>query len=211
MSETIRVAAIDEFPIFIGGLRGAFREVRDIQLVAAGSTAQDAIRIARDERPDIMLLDITVPGDGLQAAKAIAAAGLPVKIIMLTASAEEEKVHECLTAGVLGYVLKGAGLDELIEAIRAVQNGEPFITRSLASRMLISKAWQPVQNKALSPREQQIIELAATGMPNEEIAEQLGLALPTIKNGMSRIFDKLNVRNRTEAAAAWLKSKGKHI
>lgn len=208
MPDAIRVAAIDNVPIFIGGLRTAFRDVRDFQLVAVGSTAEDAIRIARDEAPDVMLLDIAVPGDGLQAAKAIAAADLPVKIIMLTASADEQKVHECLTAGVLGYVLKGAGLDELIEAIRAVKSGEPFITRSLASRMLISKAWRPVQSKALSPREQQIIELAATGMPNEEIARQLGLALPTIKNSMSRILDKLNVRNRTEAATAWLKSKG---
>ncbi len=208
MADTIRVAIIDNFPIFVGGLQNAFREREDIQLVAVGSTAQDAVRVAHDEAPDIMLLDITVPGDGLHAAKAITAADLNVKIIVLTDSMGEDAVHACLAAGVLGYVLKGAGLDELIEAIRAVQNGEPFITRSLASRMLVSTSWQPVPGKALSPRERQIIELAATGMSNEEIAEHFGLALPTVKNCMSRILDKLKVRNRTEAATAWLKIKG---
>ena len=129
---------------------------------------------------------------------------------MLTADCSEEQVNASLSVGAMGYVLKGAGADELIEAIRTVHDGKPFITPSLASQMIVKREQKSRMSgkkaalSQLSSRERSILELTAKGLRNEEIAEQLGLTTATTKNYMSRIYAKLNVRNRLQAIALML-------
>jgi two-component system nitrate/nitrite response regulator NarL len=211
MPEPIRVGIVDDHPFFRDGVRRSLRRAREVSIVAEGASADDACRIARDEAPEILLLDVAIPGGGLAAAKAIAASHPEVRIVMLTGSDDEETVATALGAGAMGYVLKGAGLEELLEALRTVHEGRPYVTPALSSRLLVSalrghrgaEAARP--EDGLSRREQEILDRAVEGMTNAEIAGDLGLATPTVKNYMSRIFEKLQVRNRSEAVALRLR------
>lgn len=207
MHENISIAIVDDHPFFRDGVERALRRVKEISLVAHGDSAAEACRIASELQPDIMLLDITMPGGGLQAARAICGSGSSVKIIMLTGSDDDEQVAAALAAGASGYLLKGINTAELIEAVSAVFHGRPYITPALSSRLLVQRVKNQQQKNAgasrsmLNEREQQMLEFAAQGLTNSEIAARCNLALPTIKNCMSRIFQKLRVRNRAEAIA----------
>ena len=212
MSETIRIALIDDHPIFRGGLKRAISRARDVKLVAEGATAADACLIAKERQPNVMLLDITMPGGGIEAASAIVASGSSVKVIMVTGSDDDEHVAAALAAGAQGYVLKGAEIAELLEAVRIVHSGHPYITPALSSRLLVRAARKQllaenatVKGFGLNHREEQILELAAEGLSNSDIAAKLGLAVPTVKNYMSLIFQKMQVRNRAEAIAVKLR------
>jgi DNA-binding NarL/FixJ family response regulator len=212
MSEAIRIAVIDDHPMFRGGLQRAFSRVRDVKLVAEGASAADACLIAKEQQPDVMLLDVTMPGGGIEAARAIVACGSSVKTIMLTGSDDDEYVAAALAAGAQGYLLKGANRAELLEAVRTVHSGRPYVTPALSSRLLVRAARTQhlagdaaVKSSNLNHREQQILEFAAQGLSNNDIAANLCLAVPTVKNYMSRIFQKMQVRNRVEAIAVWLR------
>ena len=212
MSEAIRIAMIDDHPIFRGGLKRAISRAKDVKLVAEGATAADACIIAKELQPDVMLLDITIPGGGIEAATAIVASGSSVKVIMLTGSDDDERVAAALAAGAQGYLLKGTNAGELLEAVRIVHSGHPYVTPALSSRLLVRAArMQLLADNAtakgfgLNHREQQILELAAEGLSNSDIAARLGLAVPTVKNYMSHIFQKMQVRSRVEAIAVKLR------
>jgi two-component system nitrate/nitrite response regulator NarL len=208
MSEPIRVAAIDDHPLFRSGLRRALARARDVKLVAEGETGDDACRIAAANTADIILLDITMPGGGIDAARRIYRSGAAVKVVMLTGSDDDEHLASALSAGAAGYLLKGSTAPEILEALRAVHSGRPYITPGLSSRVLMrSVRAQPPRSSAididreLTAREQQLLDYLAQGLTNREIADKLELALPTIKNSISRLFAKMHVRNRLEAVA----------
>jgi two-component system, NarL family, nitrate/nitrite response regulator NarL len=207
MHNKIRIAIVDDHPFFIDGVERALRKVQEITLVAQGACADDACRIAKEHEPDIMLLDITMPGGGIEAARSITDGDNAIKIIMLTGSDDDEHVAAALAAGASGYLLKGANRTELVEAVRAVHHGRPFITPALSTRLLVqrTRGSQPdvaaAARAKLNLREHQMLDYAAQGLNNSEIAARCNLALPTVKNCMSRIFQKLQVRNRTEAIA----------
>ena len=212
MPEAIRIAVIDDHPIFRGGLQRVFSLAPDVKLVAEGASAADASLIAKEQRPDVMLLDVAMPGGGIEAARAIVASGSSVKTIMLTGSNADEYVATALAAGAQGYLLKGANAAELLEAVRTVHSGHPYVTPALSSRLLVLAArtqhlagGAAVKSSDLNHREQQILEFAAQGLSNNDIAAKLGLALPTVKNYMSRIFQKMHVRNRAEAIGVRLR------
>jgi DNA-binding NarL/FixJ family response regulator len=176
--------------------------------VAEGATAADACAIAKQLQPDVILLDITIPGGGIEAATAIVASGLSVKVVMLTGSDDEERVTAALAAGAQGYLLKGTDAGELMEAVRVVHGGDPYVTPALSSRLLVravraqlSMGNAAVKGFGLNYREQQILELVAEGLSNSDIAARLGLAVPTVKNYVSHIFQKMHVRSRAEAIA----------
>jgi two-component system nitrate/nitrite response regulator NarL len=207
MPDNIRIAIVDDHPFFIDGVERALRKVQEITLVAQGTSAADACRIAREHQPDIMFLDIAMPGGGIEAARMIADGETSIKIIMLTGSDDDEHVAAALAAGASGYLLKGANRTELIEAVRVVHQGKPYITPGLSSRLLVERTRSSQPNAAsaarakLTVREHQMLDYAAQGLNNAEIAAKCNLALPTVKNCMSRIFQKLQVRNRAEAIA----------
>jgi two-component system nitrate/nitrite response regulator NarL len=205
MSEIIRLAVIDDHPIFRSGLHRALSRVSDVRIVAEGASAEEACRIADGEEADVMLLDITMPGGGIEALRAIRAGDRPLKIIMLTGSDDDERVADTLAAGANGYLLKGISATELIDAVRTVYGGRPYITPALSSRMLIEKMRAQRSSERLEARlnrrEQEVLEYAAKGLSNKDIAATMGLTLATVKNYMSRILQKLQVRSRSEAVA----------
>lgn len=210
MSNEIRIAVVDDHPIFCAGLKRTFGRVKDMTLVAMGGSASDALRIAKQEQPDILLLDVTMPGCGLAAAGAIKELGLPCQVIILTGSDDDGHLASAFAAGARGYVLKGSTSAELIDAVRTVHSGQPYVTSTLSTRILVhaarkSEVASNAATHGINARERQILEFASQGLTNQDIAVRLGLALPTVRNYMSAIFDKLQVRNRAEAVAVWLK------
>ncbi|MBU1212261.1 MAG: response regulator transcription factor [Alphaproteobacteria bacterium] len=204
MSKPIKVAIIDDHPLFRDGVAASLRDAPMIDLVAEGSNASEAIEISEKVLPDIMLLDISMPGKSIEAARQISILYPAVRIIMLTASDSDEDVSASLDAGARGYVLKGIGSDELIRMIVAVHNGESYITPSLAARVLSkmqTRLATPVaeDSASLTPREEQILEFVSMGQTNKEIAKGLGISEKTVKHYMTNIMQKLQVRNRVEA------------
>ena len=211
MSDRIRVAVIDDHPLFREGVSHTIRSSNLLEVIGEGATADDAVRIAKDELPDIVLLDVSMPGGGIEAARTIARVCPVVKTIMLTVSESEEHVTQALEAGAQGYVLKGTSGSELINTMRAVSRGESYVTPGLAARLL-SLSKRQAQGLAqdsdlpeLTNREEQILDLVARGLTNKEIAKTLTISEKTVKHYMTNVMQKLQVRNRVEAVLAFQK------
>jgi len=200
----IRIAVIDDHPMFREGATQIFAGLDDIEVVAEGATAADALRVAKQFHPDVILLDITLPGGGLEAAAGIARACPNVRTVMLTASESELDVAAALQAGARGYILKGSSGPEVVETVRAIFSGESYVAPSLAARLLIqmSRRADVVANKPgndLTSREEEILSLVSRGLTNKEIANRLNLTERTVKHHMTSIMRKSKVRNRVEA------------
>lgn len=207
MAEKLRVLLIDDHPLFRQGVAGVLQAEPDIEVVGQGGSAAEGIRLATELLPDVTLLDITMPGGGVSAARQIALTCPFTKIIMLTASEEEEDVTTALKAGARAYVLKGVPARELVQIVRSVWAGEAYVTPALAVSLL-SEMNKPISEPRhvsgvfadLSERERQILECVAAGSSNKEIGAQLHLSEKTIKHYMTNILQKLQVHNRVEAA-----------
>lgn len=205
MVETLQVAIVDDHPLFREGVAHTLNAQPGIEVVAEGASGADAIRIAGEHLPDVMLLDVSMPGGGLQAARTIAAQYPVVKVVMLTVSEEEDDVTAALRAGARAYILKGVAARELVAILRSVANGEVYVTPSLAASLLFELtggggSQTGSRLDVLTDRERQILERVAVGDSNKEIASQLSLSEKTIKHHMTNILQKLQVRNRVEAA-----------
>jgi DNA-binding NarL/FixJ family response regulator len=206
MSEVIQIVIADDHPLFREGVAATLQSESDIKIIGEASSADEALKLATRLLPDIVLLDITMPGGGLNAARAIAAACPVTKIIMLTFSEEEDDVLTALKAGARGYILKGVTGRDLRGIVRMVYRGEVYITPSLAAGMLRELAAPPDQLASLNPleelteREREILELVSSGKTNKAIGAALGITEKTVKHYMSNILQKLQVRNRVEAA-----------
>jgi two-component system, NarL family, nitrate/nitrite response regulator NarL len=208
MADALTVAAVDDHPLFLAGLKRAIGRSDEFKLVGEGASAEDAIRLSQSLTPGILLLDIGIPGGGIEAARAIAALAPGVRIVMLTASEDDEDVAVSLAAGAKGYLVKGSPTREVIQALRAVREGQTYVTPEVASRVLANKMRAKGEPSAsggadaqLNDREQQVLDFAAQGLSNKEIAAKLNLTVHTVKNYMSRILSKLRVNNRVRAAA----------
>jgi len=170
MSEIIRVAIIDDHPLFRVGVVTVLMGVEGIEVVREGATAADALRIAQEVRPDVMLVDVGVPGGGVEAAASITRACPDVRTVMLTASENEQHVISALQAGARGYILKGSSGHEVVEAVRAIAKGESYMAPNLAARLLINKGKQ-VEIKdslhTLNSREEEIFAFVARGRSSQ--------------------------------------------
>ncbi len=206
-TEKIRIVVVDDHPLFREGVATTLSSYPDLQVVGEGASAEETLRLARDLLPDVLLLDVSMPGGGVAAARAVAAAYPVIRIIMLTVSEHEEDVLRSLKAGARGYILKGVTARELVNIVRAVHAGESYVTPNLAASLLAdfrdegsdaSSEDGPLDE--LTVRERQILELLATGRSNKEIARSLELAEKTVKHYVTNILEKLQVRNRVEAA-----------
>ncbi|HEX9114499.1 MAG TPA: response regulator transcription factor [Anaerolineae bacterium] len=207
MPDKMHVVIIDDHPLFREGVAQTLSSAADIEVVAQGGSAETAVSLTSDLLPDILLLDIDIPGGGLGAAQAVAARCPVTKIVMLTVSEEEENLLAALRAGVRAYVLKGVSGRELIGILRGVAAGEVYVTPALAAGLLreISGAntgLRPAANPLddLTEREHEILKRVADGSSNKEIGQQLHLSEKTVKYHMTNILQKLQVRNRVEAA-----------
>ena len=205
MPETLHVAIVDDHPLFREGVAHTLGAQPDVEVIAEGGSAADALRIAAERMPDVMLLDVSMPGGGVEAVRQIAAAFPVVKVVMLTVSEDEDDVTAALRAGARAYVLKGVAARELVRILRAVAAGEVYVTPSLASSLLFElsadKRGAPANPlDELTERERQILEGVAAGDSNKEIGAKLHLTEKTVKHHMTNILQKLQVRNRVEAA-----------
>jgi len=202
VTEPIRVVVADDHPLFRDGVITSLQSVPEVQVVGQAADAAGAVRVVREELPDIVLLDVTMPGGGITAAQQIAAACPATRIIMLTVSEDEDDLLAAMKAGASGYVLKGVSARELARVVRGVSSGEVYVAPSLAFGLLREMS-TPRPNDPfaeLSTRERQVLELVAHGRSNQEIGLKLGLAEKTIKHYMTNILTKLQVRSRVEAA-----------
>lgn len=207
MSERIQIIVVDDHPLFRDGVVQTLKAEPDIEIVGQAMNADQAMRLAAEHLPDVILLDITIPGGGLNVARAITAATPVIKIIMLTASEAEEDVLAALKAGARGYILKGVSGEELIKIVRDVHAGESYVTPALAASLLSEMQRERIGQPAVShpldeltEREHEILEQVAAGLSNKEIAQQVSLSEKTVKHYVTNILQKLQVRNRVEAA-----------
>jgi len=203
MNTLVRVAIIDDHPLFREGLVQHLTSAGGIEIVGEGAIAADALRIAQQFTPDVMLLDICLPGNGIHATSVIAGVCPNVRIVMLTASENEQNVVLALQAGARGYILKGSDGSEVVEVVRAIAQGHSHVAPNLAARLLTirSNPTEAVFNDdPLTCREAEIFELVARGMSNKGIAKAFNCAERTVKQHMTNIMQKLHVRNRVEAA-----------
>jgi two-component system nitrate/nitrite response regulator NarL len=204
VTAVIRIAIVDDHPLFREGVARSLGEIGGFEVVGEGASAEDAERLVGAVAPDIVLLDISMPGGGLAAAASILAGHPGQKIVMLTVSETNADVAQALNAGVRGYVLKGVGSKTLAEILHSVATGENYVSPTLSARLL-SDLLQPANRKPdpirqLTGREAEILRLVAEGLSNKEVAARLALQEKTVKHHMTRVLAKLNVRNRTEAA-----------
>jgi DNA-binding NarL/FixJ family response regulator len=207
MSDKIHVVIADDHTLFREGLAGIIDGAEDFEVVGQAGTMQKAVQLARDLLPDIILLDIDMPGGGLEAARIVAEECPVTYIVILTSSEEDDHLISALKIGARAYVLKGVAARELIRILRAVSAGESYVPPMLAASLLLEMREANSQQKQsispldeLTPRERQILEGLAAGLSNKEIGEKLFLSEKTVKHYMTNILQKLQVRNRVEAA-----------
>jgi len=201
---TIRIVLADDHPIFRDGLVHSIEETGVFSVVGFGGSADEAVALAAEHRPDIALLDLSMPGSGITAAARIAQAGTATAIAMLTVSEDSADVTAALQAGATGYVLKGVSAAELRGILRRIADGEAHVSPGLAAQVLrIMQNKKPDEAKPiddLTKREEDILKGVAAGKSNREIGEDLNIQEKTVKHYMTIILSKLQARNRVEAA-----------
>jgi DNA-binding NarL/FixJ family response regulator len=202
--DTITVALVDEHPLYRDGVVQTLARTESFEVVAEGSSKEHAIRIARDNGPAIMLLDVNISGGGVAAAAEIKRLCPSIKIVFLTASDADSDVFEALEAGGCGYILKGISGQELTSMLVAVHRGETVVSPGLAGRLLATRTttakFPYAVHGGLTTREDEIMVRVTEGLTNKEVARVLGLTEKTVKHYMTNIMQKLQVRNRVEAA-----------
>jgi two-component system, NarL family, nitrate/nitrite response regulator NarL len=206
VSDPIQLVIIDDHPLWREGVVATLQSDTDIHIVGEGATASEALELCSNLLPEVLLLDLNIPGGGIHAARMVTQACPVTKIIMLTSSEEEDDVLHALKAGARGYVLKGVPGRELKRIVRAVFAGEIYVAPELAALMLQElaagkhKSPENALLDDLTAREREILEFVASGKSNKEIGGQLDLTEKTVKHYMTNILQKLQVRNRVEAA-----------
>ena len=204
MTEPIRVLVVDDHAIVRKGIRAMLEVVPDIDMVGEAESGREAVAEAERLRPDVIVMDLVMPGmDGVEAIERIKADQPEARILVLTSFAGEDKLFPAIKAGALGYHLKDSSPDDLLRAIRRVQKGESSLHPVIARRVLdelsgASKSPEPVD--PLTPREVEVLRLVAQGRENRDIAEELVISEATVRTHVSNIMSKLHLANRTQAA-----------
>lgn len=202
--DTLRVVIADDHPMFRRGLKSLLSVQADLEIVGEVASAAEAIRAAA-VLPDVILMDLHMPGGGIEATREVARLYPSVQVLIVTMFEDDDSVFSALRAGARGYVLKDADDEELLRAVRAVGQGESIFSPGIATRVLSYFARLPSLPRDVFPeltdREREVLELIAEGRSNVEIAKRLNLRLKTIANYTSNVFSKLQVADRAEAVA----------
>lgn len=204
MSERIRVLIADDHPVFRDGLRGLVDRSPDLDLVGEATTGVEAVALAAEGRPQIVLMDLRMPEmSGIEATRRITAADPSVGVLVLTMSEDDESLFAAMRAGARGYIPKDADSEELLRAIRAAAVGEAIFGASIARRMMsffaAGRSGEPSPFPELTDREREILVLIAQGRSNSDIAHLLGITSKTVRNHVANVFAKLQVADRGQA------------
>ena len=202
-----RVLIVDDHPVFREGLAGLLATLPDVEIAGTAGTAEEALAGLHDTVPDVVLMDINLPGaSGVEATRGVLAAAPATAVLVVSMVDDDDSVFAALAAGARGYVLKGASAVEITAALRTVAAGGAVFGAGIASRLLATTtARSPGRAPAsvhddLTAREREVLDLLADGASNRQIARSLGVSLKTVQNHVSRILDKLQAADRTQAA-----------
>ena len=197
----IRILIVDDHPVVREGLMAVLEGIPDIRVVGTAQSAEEALAAMKTVRPDIVLLDLELPGmSGIDAIPRVIAAGDHVRVIVLTAYDTEERVLGAIRAGAGGYLLKGAAAAEIVHAIRAVREGGSYLTPRVATQVM-AQVVSRGRSGVLSEREREVLRLIAQGQSNKQIGRQLSITERTVKFHVTSIFNKLGTDNRAQAIA----------
>jgi DNA-binding NarL/FixJ family response regulator len=203
--DPFHVLIADDHPLFRKGMRALLVTADDLEVVGEATTGQEAIDLAATLQPDVILMDLQMPGvNGIEATRQILHTSPHIRILVITLFEDDESVFSALRAGARGYVLKDAKEEEMLRAIRAVATGEAIFSRTIAARMIdFFAAPRPSAPRELFPtlteREREILQWLTRGSTNHDIARRLVLSVKTVNNYVSNIFTKLQVTDRTQA------------
>jgi DNA-binding NarL/FixJ family response regulator len=207
--EPIRIVIVDDHALFREGLRALFEAVGDIELVGEATSGKEAVALVEKHQPDVVLMDIAMPGmNGVDATRSILGQSPSTGIVMVTMLEDDASVFSAMRSGARGYVLKGAQPAELLQTVRAVANGQALFGPAIATRMMRFFNMQSARFKAfrpeyafpeLTPRERDVLALIAGGDKNAEIAKKLVISDKTVRNYITNIFSKLQVADRAQA------------
>ncbi|SOC53552.1 response regulator [Ornithinimicrobium cerasi] len=196
----IRVLVVDDHPLFRDGLQSLLRTVEDVEVVGAVGDGAAAVAAALRLRPDVVLMDLNLPGtSGMEATRQIAASAPQVAVLVLTMVDDDDTVVAALRLGARGYLLKGAAQEEVLAALRTVSAGGAVLGTGVAQHLLAGGAGRWAVHD-LTPREAEVLAALGQGRSNAEIARALGISLKTVQNHVSRVLTKLQVQDRTQAA-----------
>lgn len=201
----LRILLADDHPMFREGVRSVLEGVEGISVAGEAATGDEAVRLALELRPDLVLMDLRMPGlNGIDATARIREAAPGIQVLVFTMFKDDASVITAMKAGARGYILKDSDRDDIIRAIWAVASGEAIFSGDVASRM-IDYVTRPLSRMDAFPeltyREKEVLSLAAEGCGNSEISRRLGLSSKTVSNYMTNIFNKLQVSDRSEAIA----------
>jgi two-component system, NarL family, response regulator LiaR len=212
-TSTIRLLLADDHALFRQGVRRLLEGVKDIEVVGEAESGAQTVQSVTDLAPDIVLLDVAMPGmSGIEAARLIRSASPRTGIIMLTVHTDDEFLFEAIKAGAMGYLLKDTTPEELVRAIRVVHSGEGLLVPTMAAKVMREFARKretpelAAVHLPLTEREVEILQNVAGGLANKEIALRLSISERTVKNHLSNIMQKLHVNSRTQAAIYALRS-----
>ncbi len=200
MSTPIRVIIAEDHTLVREGTREILEREQDIQVVGEAARGDDAVRQALEHNPDVLLMDMRMPGmNGIEATREVSAQAPSVKVLILSAHEDEDYVREALAVGASGYLLKTAPGRELVEGIRAVASGSTILSPELTRKLAQARLEPARASDRLSSREFAVLRLIAQGRANKEVALELGISLRTVEGHLHNIFEKLRVGSRTEA------------
>jgi DNA-binding NarL/FixJ family response regulator len=202
----IRLLLVDDHPIVLDGLAMVLGDQPDLEVVASAGCVADAVKAAREHRPDVVLLDLELPdGSGAEAMPQMLEAAPASRVVVFTAYSSDENILGSLRAGAKGYLLKGASTIEIVTAIRTVHAGGSHLEAGAAARVLASLHDAPDDSPTLTAREEGVLHLLADGLPNKQIARALGITERTVKFHVASIFRKLDADSRTQAVSIALR------
>jgi DNA-binding NarL/FixJ family response regulator len=197
----IRVVVVDDHAVVRAGLGRLVEGAGDMEVVGTAGDGAEALAVVRATRPDVVLMDLQMPGvDGVAATRSILAEDLGTQVVILTSYSDGERIVDAIDAGAVGYLLKDADPEDVLDGVRAVSRGESPLHPKAARELLTLRAGRPSGAPQLTDREREVLTLVRLGLANKQIARRLGISERTVKAHLTSVFTRLGVADRTQAA-----------